>query len=48
MKVVLTVEQANQLISYLGTKPYAEVLDLINMLQSCVIKDEKDKDGTSD
>ena len=33
MKVVLEVEKANQLLQYLASKPYAEVYQLVAILQ---------------
>lgn len=43
MKVVLTVEQANEVLKYLSQKPYLEVVDLIRMISQCVEKPTEEK-----
>ena len=39
LKAVLNEQQLNQLASFLGTLPYANVAQLIEMLKSCVVKE---------
>jgi len=38
-KVVLTAEQANELLKYLASKPFSEVAGLIQMIQKSVVKE---------
>lgn len=40
MKVVLTIHQANQLLQYLSSKPYGEVVNLIDLIQKGAVQDE--------
>jgi hypothetical protein len=36
MKIELSVEAANQILGYLGTRPYQEVFHLIQAIQEAV------------
>ena len=42
--LTLTEEQRNQLLQYLGRRPYVETAVLINMLGSLQSKEPKDKE----
>ena len=46
MKLQLPVELANQILGYLGSKPYQEVYQLIQAIQEAA-KAEKAEDGNS-
>ena len=46
MKLQLPIELANQLLGYLGSKPYQEVYQLIQAIQEAA-KAEKAEDGNS-
>jgi len=46
MKLQLPVELVNQLLGYLGSKPYQEVYQLIQAIQEAA-KPPKVEDGTS-
>ena len=37
----ITLDQINQLLAYLGNRPYKEVFGLINMLQDIVVTKDK-------
>jgi hypothetical protein len=49
MKLQLPIETANQLLGYLGTRPYQEVYQLIQAIQEAAKPSEPPKveDGTS-
>ena len=49
MKLQLPIETANQLLGYLGTRPYQEVYQLIQSIQEAAKPAEAPKveDGTS-
>jgi len=46
MKLQLPIETANQLLGYLGTRPYQEVYQLIQAIQDAA-KPPKVEDGNS-
>lgn len=46
-KLEITIQQANQLASYLGQRPYIEVAQLISLLQSLRTKEENDSAATA-
>ena len=46
MKLQLPIELANQILGYLGSKPYQEVYQLIQAIQEAA-KAEKAEDGNS-
>ena len=46
MKLQLPIELANQLLGYLGSKPYQEVFQLIQAIQEAA-KADKVEDGNS-
>jgi hypothetical protein len=48
MTLQLPIETANQIIGYLGTRPYQEVFQLIQSIQNAAKPEEpKVEDGTS-
>lgn len=52
MKLQLPIETANQILGYLGTRPYQEVFQLIQAMQDAAKPSEaeapKAEDGTTD
>jgi hypothetical protein len=46
MNIQLPIELANQLLGYLGTRPYQEVFQLIQAIQEAA-KPPKVEDGTT-
>lgn len=46
--VTLTVNTVNSVLQYIGSKPYIEVAQLINQIQTEVQQLNKKEDGNSD
>lgn len=43
MKLELTLDQANKLLEYLGKQPFAQVFQLIDMLQKAIVPEPEVK-----
>jgi hypothetical protein len=46
-KVWFTLETANQIVGYLGTRPYQEVFNLMAQIQKAVDIQQEEKKATS-
>jgi len=46
-KVWFTLETANQIVGYLGTRPYQEVFNLMAQIQKAVDVQQEEKKATS-
>jgi hypothetical protein len=47
MKLQLSIELANQLLGYLGTRPYQEVFQLIEAIQEAAKPKEEPKEESN-
>lgn len=43
--ITLTTDEMNQILSYLGKRPYEEVVGLMNMVHSIYEKQKNEKSG---
>lgn len=46
-KITLTTDEMNQILTYLGKRPYEEVVGLMNMVHSIYEKQKNEKDNNS-